>query len=395
MAHNFTWPKVRLAVTGCLLAAALNGPAVTQMPAAEAQISVAPAAPNNGVLGFAVTEFIPVMNDRPDCPAGLNKNMKTLILELATPPERARLNSEAGQADLQTRAFRTPDGKGSLCVSPEAAAIPIPPLNVVQGSDRVKGMDLDGMPTLTRTRGKSCGHVNFTDAQGRPTIDNQIYRVNGCIQGKRKGGNAEQASMAELVNGSYAIAIELVGVDNRKNDSEVIVNIYSSPDPTPFTATAKPLPNGSMTVHPNQRYRSTARAQLVNGVLRSEPFDLVLDYRVAGVDLEYDMREARVELTLKDDGTAEGLIAGYFPLDSYYKNFVSIGDHVFFGDGGSDTIGFACTAMHRALRQYADGLRNPQTGECTGISFAQTIKAVPAFVLKSQVTANTVSTRRQ
>ena len=395
MTHNLTWLKICLAGTGCLLAASLTGPAVTQIPAAEVQLSVAPADEKVGVLGFVVTEFTPVMNDQPNCPAGLNKNMSTLLLEAATPAERARLSSDGGKRDLRMLAFRTPDGKGSLCVHPDAVTIPIPPLNVVEGNGRVRGLDLDGFPTLARPRGKSCGHANFVDAQGRQTIDNQFYRLNGCIQGKRKGGNAEQSNMSELINGSYAIAIELVGVDNRKNDPDVTVNIYSSRDPTPFTATGKPLPNGSMNVHPNPRYHTSAHARLVNGVLRSDPFDLVLDFPVAGAKLEYDMREARIELTLKDDGTAEGLLAGYYPLNSYYKNQVTIGDHVFFGVGAADTIGFTCSAMHRALRQYADGLRDPKTGECGGISFAQTIKAMPTFVLKPQVVAASASTPRK
>lgn len=392
MASELIWPKVskplRFAAATCLLATLLPGSAVTQERAA-------PAGEKDRVLGFAVTYFSPAMSDSPECPAGLNQNMIALVLEAATPEDRVRLSSDAGKGELRRRAFRTPDGNGSLCVNPDLVAIPVPPLKVVSGSGSVPGLDLDGFSTLKQSRGKSCAHVNFADQQGRPTIDNQIYRINGCIQGRRRGGNAEQTSIAELVNGSYAIVVELVGVDDRKNDADVTVSIFSSPDPTPFTSTAKPLPHGSMTIHPDPRYHATAKARLVNGVLRSDPFNLIINFPVAGQKLEYDIREARLELTLKDDGTAAGLLGGYFPLDAYYKDQITIGNHNFFGDGASDTMGFACPAMHKAIRQYADGLRDPKTGECGGLSFAYTIKAMPAFVIKPRVAASASAEGRQ
>lgn len=365
---------LRAAAATCLLAAALTGSAIGRGGEASPP-------QKHQALGFVVTKFTPTMNDNPDCPAGLNKGMAEIVLEGATPEVRARLTSPAGQGELRRLASRTPDGKGSLCVNPDTVQVPVPPLKVVQGSGRVAGLDLDGRPTANHPQGDTCGHANFADARGRPTIDNQLYRLDGCIKSRRPGGNSEQSAMSELINGSYAIVVELSGVDDRKNDDDVTIDIYSSPDPTPFTSSGKPLANGSMTVHPDPRYHARAKARLVNGVLRSDSFDLIVNYPVVGLKLEHDIRKARVELTLKDDGTIEGLLGGYYPIASYYRNQITMGNHAFFGDGAAATT-FACPAMHKALKQYADGLRDPATGECRGLSMAYTIKAVPAFVIK-------------
>jgi len=50
------------------------------------------------------------------------------------------------------------------------------------------------------------------------------------------------------------------------------------------------------------------------------------------------------------------------------------------GAGTALVAGIDCATYMSTVRHFADGLRNPRTGQCEGISSAQTIKAIPAFV---------------
>jgi hypothetical protein len=42
--------------------------------------------------------------------------------------------------------------------------------------------------------------------------------------------------------------------------------------------------------------------------------------------------------------------------------------------------GFRCPAMYNALRRFADGLKDADTGEYDGISSAYDVEGVPAFI---------------
>jgi hypothetical protein len=49
--------------------------------------------------------------------------------------------------------------------------------------------------------------------------------------------------------------------------------------------------------------------------------------------------------------------------------------------GYAVTHGLSCQGAYYALRQQADGHRDPKTGQCTAISTQYRIKAIPAFVI--------------
>ena len=46
--------------------------------------------------------------------------------------------------------------------------------------------------------------------------------------------------------------------------------------------------------------------------------------------------------------------------------------------------GLQIPAWYNAFKRYADGLKNPSTGQCDGISAAYDIDAVPAFLPPKQ-----------
>ena len=64
-----------------------------------------------------------------------------------------------------------------------------------------------------------------------------------------------------------------------------------------------------------------------------------------------------------------------------YRPVFDVGQSPALGGAGSAlTAGIDCAANLRTLRAFADGLRNPKTGKCEGVSSAIRITAIPAFV---------------
>lgn len=50
------------------------------------------------------------------------------------------------------------------------------------------------------------------------------------------------------------------------------------------------------------------------------------------------------------------------------------------GAGAALAAGIDCAGTLATLRKYADGIRDPRTGKCSGVSSAMDLYAVPAFV---------------
>jgi hypothetical protein len=79
------------------------------------------------------------------------------------------------------------------------------------------------------------------------------------------------------------------------------------------------------------------------------------------------------------------MLGGYRPV------FDVIQSPALGGAGSALVAGIDCAANLRTLRQYADGLRNPRTGKCEGVSSAIRITAIPAFVTDLQQPTRTAA----
>jgi len=83
------------------------------------------------------------------------------------------------------------------------------------------------------------------------------------------------------------------------------------------------------------------------------------------------LRGARLRLSFQPDGKLRGLLGGYQPAFDLIQS-ISIG-------GGLRT-GIDCAGELRTLKALADGIPDPDTGRCTGVSAAYELSAIPGFV---------------
>ena len=265
----------------------------------------------------------------------------------------------------------------SICNVP--TAYDDPPLRTIQ-TDIAYGRDLDGT-TSGGDDTQSCGTTDFTAPDGRTGIDNELWRIMGCIDSYRRtaefaGGAFEDYHTGAYRDGEVTTVMEITGVDDRQNDDHVEVGIYSSHQPTPYDSQKNGIGYASLTVTPNRLWHNTTTGRIVDGELITEPFDLRLKFGFTGRAAEYNIKQTQIHLDLNEDGTASGDLAGYFDVRHAYW-------HNFHDKSGAFQVanGFTCASAWRALHKHADGIKDPETGECTGISTAMKIEAVPAFVI--------------
>lgn len=326
-----------------------------------------------------------------DCPDGMNASGPELYLANATASERARFSGHQGKTALERFLFN--GARGILdWKTPNACNTPLdyvkpgyydPAFKIVRG--RVAhGLDLDGAVSPVAPAANTCAHEQFVGPAGEAGIDNQWWRLMGCTKYYRPGGDIQRNVAAVMGSGEITIAIEVTGIDDLANDPEVSVGIYSSADAAPTDATGRIMSGGSVLPHPDQRYHALARGRIVNGTLTTDPVDVHLRFRAMIIDTEWWLRNARVRLELSEDGSASGLLAGYFDVETFYEYIRQSNMSV------SILGGYTCPSLYLTAQRLADGFPDPVTGRCTALSAAYRIEAVPGFVIHPKTPATAV-----
>jgi hypothetical protein len=381
----------RIAATTALLATLLalgpmsGGPQPLASPAeGEATTAKLPAPPANGELGFVVSYFIQPVIQGPDaCPQGTSPKLREAYLLRQTPEERARLSIKENAQELERRWQSEVFGPGgtNICSNPEMFT-DRPLLRTVQ-SKYAWGLDLDS----GRKSSDTCEQEAFQTPTGEQGIDNQEYRAMGCTLEWRGvdgvAGDQEIGMKQFHASGEWTQVILLRGVNSLENDDSVEMVYANTPDRPVVDSTGKFLPGASFTVSDTPpRNRNVLKARITNGVLATLPQDIVLTQTwgqggardIRGNRTKYDFRKARVRLEFQSDGSVTGMLGGYRPVFDVTQS-PGIG-----GAGSALTAGIDCAAVMSTLRKLADGIRDPRTGKCTGVSSAIRIRAVPAFV---------------
>lgn len=229
---------------------------------------------------------------------------------------------------------------------------------------RAAGLDLDG-------KGARKG---FVGPDGQSPVDNQLWRAIGCVKIFNEQGDPKVAART-FISARAPTLIEIRGIDDARNDPKVTVNIYAAADPVVRDARGGAMARASFALESDPRLRATTTGRIVDGVLTTEPVDLVLNYKEQIVDAPRVIHGARIRAVMRPDGTIEGAFAGYYTLDSFYSSIEQMTQN------GADLSGLSCPGVRQAIDRLADGDRDPRTGRYTSISSAMSFFGVPAFIV--------------
>lgn len=383
--RTFPLPRSgRLAIAASALLAL--GPVAPPLPMAAPAIGedaprALPAPPADGVMGFVVEQLVPpVIQGKDACPDGPALKIKDAFLAQLPPDERARLSLKANEPELTRRWHADIFGPNNtnICSQPDLFDRPL--LRTVQ-SRQAWGLDLDSLGD------DGCANEEFTSPHGQTGIDNQEYRVMGCTL-EWRGVDGVQGDIASgtrqfHASGEWTQVILLRGVDSLQDDPEVDVIYANTPDRPMTDSTGRFLPGASFSISDKApRHRNALKGRIANGVLTTQPQDIRLTQTwgqggardIRGNRTKYDYRKARLQLAFQPDGSVTGMLGGYRPVWDVIQS-PSIG-----GPGAALVAGIDCAAVLKTLRKHADGLRDPATGQCTAVSSALQLRAVPAFV---------------
>jgi len=221
----------------------------------------------------------------------------------------------------------------------------------------------------------TCKHRNYTAEDGRTGVDNQLFTVQGCMPGHQgHNGFLMQYRNEQRRNGLLSMLVRIEGVDDARNDNRVDVALLYSKDPMAKNAKGTQILSDytfRLTDHPEYaHYFARLPGKIVNGVVVTERVGKVQVN--PGLDPEVTLFDAGLRLELLADGSLKGVLGGY----EDWRRSMALNA----SSNAESLYGFQCPGMYNALKRAADGLLNPATGECDGISAAYDIEGIPAFI---------------
>jgi len=314
----------------------------------------------NGTIGYALTDrywaVYETKDSKTECPKGFNdgprEQFKKLFPDDGT--KRTVIETQLKREGEQWHPSTAPDG-----------------FPFYEAQSKVSyGLNLDG----------KVGPNDFDSPEGEKGIDNQMYRVLGCIANYRAAGTIyhfENEFMRRYNN--VRVLIELTGVDNLVKDDDVTVTTYRGLDGLLTDATGNDFIAGGtqrIDMRWGKEYIQKLKGKIVDGVLITEPVDTAevpwgVTFNTSGYQVFRGMR-FKLKLTPQK---AEGLMAGYVDVDAftYHLNTSWSTHHHSYGQLSS-------ISQYRALRRLADAYPDPKTGANTAISAAVTVKFTQVFI---------------
>ncbi len=340
-----------------------------------------PIAPRSGSTKVAVLTWLAgaVDADPKQCPKMNSKPTQEEYYRYLS-PERAAEQKAAlakkGGVDAGLMPFRGP-GELDATMLPGIVA---DPGHVAPTATTVPGLNLDGDDGSGKPPRGIRKHANFTSPWGEKGIDNQMYLVEGCVEGWRRNGFLPLISNDMRASGELSILIRVSGIDDEKNDDDVAVDILYSRDGMKRVGPEKVLLSDytyrvSDNLNDSHDF-ARFHGKIVNGVVVTDPIDrMSLHYSNSSAMTVY---KPRLRLEFKPDGSMKGYLGGYRDWREYIA-------YAFLQKGQYEaTIGYDSPAMYNAIRRAADGLQDPETGEYNGISTAWDLEGVSAFIPPEQ-----------
>jgi hypothetical protein len=124
-----------------------------------------------------------------------------------------------------------------------------------------------------------------------------------------------------------------------------------------------------MSEDPNfARFNQRVHGKIVDGYIITPPMKRWNFNNGQGGNVS--LADAQYRLHIEADGNLNGVVGGYVDWHGMAGG----------GSYGEQLFKYMCPGLYGAFKRNADGMKDPATGECNGISMAYEVNAIPAFL---------------
>jgi len=235
-------------------------------------------------------------------------------------------------------------------------------------ADKAPGFNIDGRESDSSDY-MSCGKMDFTDADGRKGIDNQIAPLMPEVE--KLVGNAVDGLLQGSINdGQLVILYEMENVDDFTNDECVNFAVQVGTKKRPTLGTDGVI-EGYQTfeLDPEAERSYVTGARIQNGVLEAGPFVVSIPLAIFDVAFTLHVQQAYFRFSIDDEGLMHGYLGGGIVPQELLDGIAD-------GDGLEDLL----PQIKVALEANTDLAYNEETGKCGQLSAALEFSGAPAFI---------------
>jgi hypothetical protein len=361
-----------------------RGPLTVPLTSTAADIpNVMPAPESSKTRTFLITWFgWATLGDDDTCAGMTNKPPEAEFYALLPKEQAAAIRSKRGERPIS---YGGPDRGGpymeergpnmlNVCQMP---GIVRDPGHAEPHTKQALGVNLDRDDGSGAAPAGTCKHTNFVSPDGMlQGVDNQLYRVFGCIPGFRgKKGYMNQTHNARRADGNVVTLIQISGIDDLKNDDHVEIGVFYARDKPMRSQEGAFIPHYSfrMTDDPIfARFNRRWSARIVDGYVITPPIKTWNFHNGQGGPVS--LADAQFRLHIEPNGDLSGVVGGYID----WRELASSGAVASSYQEG--LFNFSCPAVYQSFKRNADAMKDPITGECNGISMGWEIEGIPAFI---------------
>ena len=236
----------------------------------------------------------------------------------------------------------------------------------------VPGTNLDGRVS-DRSDAETCRVKDFVSPNGTEGVDNQFSILWQAVRGLVD--DSVDGLLQNTINeGRILLLITLEGVDDVENDPCVTLRLREASG-VPVIGTDGAILDGQTFDLKTDGHEAVTTASIVDGVLRTDPFDATIPISVLRVLFNLRAHDMIIEADVAADGTLTGTLSAAIEVAQIAEEGANIGTM------DAAAARFA-DALPLLLERNADLARNPETGKCEHLSASLQFEAKRAFLFE-------------
>ena len=231
----------------------------------------------------------------------------------------------------------------------------------------VDALDIDGVVTTAETPAEAgtCAHADLSAPTGVSGVDHQLLHLVQAFESLGQDGIADMIIDNSTKDGSMTIVL------TERADG---VGLVMAQEPPVTGNDGEVLPFSSFSPYEDTAYHAhLSPMEVVDGALVAGPTDVRLRLKIQIVEADLFLKDAYIRLAFADDGTAHGVLQGYWASEGIVEILASTGAHLL-------ALGYTLEEFQGVLDAHADVDPNEE-GVCQALSAAFRFKAEPAYLL--------------
>ena len=229
------------------------------------------------------------------------------------------------------------------------------------------GFDLDGNVSQEGEE-ESCGHGDLESPDGAVGIDNQLAKIWTLIE-PVAGSIAQELLQGSINEGRVLLALELVGMDNLENDTDVSLRIFTAEGEPEIGTLGLISPNQTFSINTEADFVEVQGVSIENGRVQVGPMDFSMPLDILELQTTLNIKDGSFDFTIHDDGTFHGYMGGAISVSEFLADIKNT-------DAADDAALVEALFVNNADMGY-------DSGECDLFSLAFSFSGTNAFVVRS------------